>query len=148
MAEMSKNYSARAWTRVLAQGHGLGLAEGTGETLVYKTEAKPNSEARALLPGLCASIGRAIEETALVFGDRRLSKKDTFARLGIRGAVKIGVVIAEPSYTCPFCAKAWTVQDMRAQLTDLRAYAFSDPDRKIWFLKRPDVVAWLLPDPV
>ena len=96
----------------------------SGEPQGYTVKARPGSRFGALLLGFCAATGRAIEETALVFGGRRLSNKATLAPLGIRGAARVGVVDVPPSYTCPSCGAITNIQQMRKDLHDLRAYIF------------------------
>ena len=94
----------------------------SGEPLGYTVKARPGSRVGALLPGLCAVTGRVIEETALVFGDRRLCNKATLAHSGIRGAARVGVVNVPPSYTCPSCGAITNIQEMRKDLDDIREY--------------------------
>ena len=72
----------------------------SGEPLAYNSKVKPNSKVGALFVRLCRAIGCAIEETRLVFGGKHLNNKTSLARAGIRGTAQIGVVVAQPSFTC------------------------------------------------
>ena len=92
----------------------------SGEPVAYKTEAEPDSNVGALLPGLCAATGLIEEETALVFEGECLSNDATLARPGIRGAAQIGVVVLLPSHSCPDCGAITNVTEARDWLRDYR----------------------------
>ena len=83
----------------------------TAEPLGFTTKARPDSRVGDLLPGLCSAVGRAIEETALVFGDKRLRNKVTLARSGIQGSAQIGVLSVPPSHRCPSCGAGGASQE-------------------------------------
>ena len=101
----------------------------TGEPLGFTTKARPDSRVGDLLPGLCSAVGRAIEETALVFGDKRLSNKATLARSGIQGSAQIGVLSVPPSHSCPSCGAVTNIHEMRADMKNIREYIFECADK-------------------
>lgn len=65
----------------------------SGEPIALEIQAQPWTKVLKLLSDICEAIGRNIEETQLVFNDRRLSNKETLASSGMRGLVQIGVVL-------------------------------------------------------
>ena len=96
----------------------------TAEPLGFTTKARPDSRVGDLLPGLCSAVGRAIEETALVFGDKRLRNKVTLARSGIQGSAQIGVLSVPPSHRCPSCGAVTDIHEIRADMENIREYIF------------------------
>ena len=92
----------------------------TGEPLGFTTKARPDSRVGDLLPGLCSAVGRTIQETALVFGDTRLSNKATLARSGVQGSAQIGVLRVPPSHSCPSCGAVTNIHEMRADMKNIR----------------------------
>ena len=81
---------------------------------------RPGTKVSELLCNLCAATGRDIEETRLVFNDVCLRNKDTLAKSGLQGQVTIGVVVAQPSFTCGGCGKTTDIRKMRRDLHDTR----------------------------